>query len=83
VLTCASGVDWATCLQSTCPACATWLTDQQQLFDADVQAGVYDADGYTPADRRRVGPRQLRLPLEVDREDTQQIQHQGQGDDDP
>lgn len=83
-LTCASGTDWETCLQSLCPACAAWLDEQRRLFAADVAAGRYDSDGYTPADRARVGPRQLRLPLEIDpAEHAQQIQDQRQGDDDP
>jgi hypothetical protein len=68
-LTCASGCDWATCLQSRCPACAAWLAEQQRLFDADVQAGRFDADGYTAADRKRVGPRQLRLAFDQGAED--------------
>jgi hypothetical protein len=35
-----------------CAGCAAETARLSAAFAADVVAGVYDADGYTPADRR-------------------------------
>ena len=36
-----------------CAICAQRVEDLCQQFEADVQAGKYDADGYTSKDRRQ------------------------------
>ena len=49
-LTCAFGTDWLA--HEGCPGCAAFAADLRRQFDADVAAGTYDQDGYTPAERR-------------------------------
>ena len=64
-LTCAHGSPWP------CGPCAGCLTESERLialFEDEVTAGVYDREGYTPAERRawsrreRVRQGKLRWP---------------------
>lgn len=50
-LVCAFGTDWRD--HAGCPGCHQFSVELQAQFAADVAAGKMDADGYTPADRRR------------------------------
>lgn len=36
-----------------CPDCFATMQQLLAQFEADVQAGKFDADGYTPADRKQ------------------------------
>lgn len=49
-LTCAFGTDWRA--HGECAGCAAFAVDLARQFAADVAAGKYDADGFTPAERR-------------------------------
>lgn len=39
--------------QFGCPACSALVDEMCAAFAAEVAAGTYDAEGYTPADRRK------------------------------
>ena len=49
MLTCAHGSPWPC---GPCEGCLTESERMAALFDAEVTAGVYDREGYTPAERR-------------------------------
>ena len=53
-LTCKFGTPWRDHFDSTgCAACAAETERGCTAFAAAVAAGTYDADGYTPAERKR------------------------------
>ena len=65
MLTCTHGSPWP------CGPCAGCLAESERmaaLFNAEVTAGIYDREGYTPAERRawtrqeRVRQGELRWP---------------------
>lgn len=52
--------DWPCCehgspLLSGCPACRQFRRDAVERFKAAVARGEYDAEGYTPTERKRKG----------------------------
>jgi hypothetical protein len=59
MLTCAFGSPWG---PRGCGPCTGCLAESDRLeaeFARKVAAGVYDVDGYTPADRRAQAKRQV------------------------
>ena len=57
-LTCANGTAWASHFNGTgCALCAADTERTCAAFDAAVAAGIYDAQGYTPKERRALARR--------------------------
>jgi len=52
-VTCLFGYDWLTYhVTATCPACQHETAEACARFQVAVAAGQFDAQGYTPAERR-------------------------------
>ena len=50
-VTCAFGTpSWP---HDECAGCRDYADELHRQFEADVAAGIYDAEGYTPAERKR------------------------------